>query len=93
MLLKSALWLSVNLAVFLSVPFGGVYYLDAEMKADRLANPNLPTDGDSMGIPFFEMAVATFVLLVALNGVVGVAWWLARRRAQESEFSAPIAKP
>jgi hypothetical protein len=51
MMLKWGAWLAANIALLLLTPTLALIYLDQELTAARKANPNMSTDGDSLGIP------------------------------------------
>jgi len=66
---RMTLWVAANVLWFSSIPALGSF-LTRELRLGAF-----PTDGDSIGIPFFGWAIITVVLAPVLNTAW---WWLSR---------------
>ncbi len=87
-------WIGFNLLALIGMPLLTLLILDGEMKAARQVNPQVSTDGDSLGLPVFGVAILTFTVLLVTNLIIGFVLWLYKRRAKSSDkVQSPIAAP
>ena len=87
-------WVAFNLLMLVAMPALTFVVLRGELDAERRLHPQMSTDGDSLGIPMFGVAILTFVFLLCLNLIIGFVAWLIKRGARSlNEPKAPIAEP
>jgi hypothetical protein len=75
------LWLIGNLAWLIVVPLLVGVWLQHEVRAEYLSGARTSTDGDSISVPVFGIAIVNFLLVAAINGALGVYALLRRKRA------------
>lgn len=73
--MKFLAWLIANTAAFLLPMVLAFHILERDLIQERLANPILSTDGDSLGIPLFGVAIFTLLILICINTVGALIWW------------------
>lgn len=87
-------WIGFNLLAIIGMPILTLLILGREMDDAYRANPQMSTDGDSLGLPVFGVAILTFIVLLVINLVIGFILWLIKRGAKSlNEPKTPIAEP
>ena len=75
------LWAIGNVLWLVGVPLIIGVWLQHEVRAEYLSGARTSTDGDSISVPVFGIAIVNFLLVVTVNGVLGTYAFLRRRRA------------
>lgn len=87
-------WIGFNIVALLGMPLLTLSILDGEMKVARQDNPQMSTDGDSLGLPVFGVAILTFIVLLVINLIISFVLWLFKRRTKSlDKTKVPISEP
>ena len=76
-----ALWIAVNIAWFVGVPWACGVWLANEVRAEYASGARVSTDGDTISIPLAGVIVVNTAAILVVNLGLGVYVLLKRRRA------------
>jgi len=75
------IWGLANVAWLVGVPVLFGIWLQQEVRAEYLSGARVSTDGDSISIPIFGLAILNAILLLVVNLGLGAYAFFKRRRA------------
>jgi hypothetical protein len=76
-----AIWIALNIAWFVGVPWGFGVWLANEVRAEYASGARVSTDSDSISIPIAGVIVVNTAVIVVVNLGLGIYVLLKRRRA------------